>query len=466
MQEFDLIVIGAGPAGYTAAIRAAQLGMKVACIDKRSTLGGTCLNVGCIPSKALLSSSEKYDEAKTHFADIGIKTGLVEVDLATMLARKNKIVSDLCKGISSLFTKNKITKFTGSAKILSSNLVEISDGSNNAKISAKNILIATGSDVSTIPGIEIDEKNILSSTGALDIENVPKSMAIIGGGVIGLELGSVWRRLGSDVTVVEYLDNICPSLDVEISKQFKKILEKQGMKFTLGTKVISSKQTKSGVSVTLESVESKLSSEILVEKLLVAVGRKPYSENLGLEDLGIKLDKRGFIEVNKSYQTSIPSIYAVGDVIPGPMLAHKAEEEAVAAVEIMAGQAGHVNYNTIPSVIYTAPEVASVGITEEEAKQSGLSYKIGRFPFLANSRARTNGNTDGFVKIIVDKTSDMVLGAHIIGPDAGTLIAEITIGMEFSASAEDIARTCHAHPTLSEAIKEAALDVDKRTINM
>lgn len=466
MQEFDLIVIGAGPAGYTAAIRAAQLGMKVACIDKRSTLGGTCLNVGCIPSKALLSSSEKYDEAKNHFADIGIKTGLVEVDLATMLARKNKIVSDLCKGISSLFTKNKITKFTCSAKILSSNLVEISDGSNKAQISAKNILIATGSDVSTIPGIEIDEKNILSSTGALDIENVPKSMAIIGGGVIGLELGSVWRRLGCDVTVVEYLDNICPSLDVEISSQFKKILEKQGMKFKLGTKVVSSKRNKSDITVTLESVASKLSSEISVEKLLVAVGRRPYTENLGLDELGIKVDKRGFIEVNKSYQTSIPSIYAVGDVIPGPMLAHKAEEEAVAAVEIMAGQAGHVNYNTIPSVIYTAPEVASVGITEEEAKQSGIPYKIGKFPFLANSRARATGNTDGFVKIIVDKTSDMILGAHIIGPDAGTLIAEITIGMEFSASAEDIARTCHAHPTLSEAIKEAALDVDKRTINM
>lgn len=465
MQEFDLIVIGSGPAGYTGAIRAAQLGMKVASIEKRATLGGTCLNVGCIPSKALLNFSEKYEDAKNHFADIGIKISKLDLDVKTMLARKNKIVSDLCKGIEGLFAKNKITKLTGSAKIISGNIVEIISDSGKEQISAKNILIATGSEVSTLPGITIDEKNIISSTGALDMENVPKTMAVIGGGVIGIELGSVWRRLGAEVTIIEYLDNICPSLDVEVANQLKKILEKQGMKFKLGSKVIESKETKAGIAVTIESVAAKSTETIIVEKLLVAVGRRPNTENLGLSEIGVTTDKRGFIDVNKSYQTSIPSIYAVGDVITGPMLAHKAEEESIAAVEIMAGQHGHVNYETIPSVIYTSPEVASVGITEEQAKEAGISYKIGKFPFLANSRARATGNIDGFVKIIADSASDKILGAHIIGPDAGTLIAEVTVAMEFSASAEDIARTCHAHPTLNEAVKEAALAVDKRTIN-
>lgn len=465
MQEFDLIVIGSGPAGYTGAIRAAQLGMKVACIEKLPTLGGTCLNVGCIPSKALLNFSEKYEDAKNHFSDIGIKISKLDLDVKTMLSRKNKIVSDLCKGIEGLFTKNKITKFTGSAKIISSNIVEILSDSGKAQIAAKNILIATGSQVSTLPNIKIDEKNIISSTGALDIENVPKSLAVIGGGVIGIELGSVWRRLGAEVTIIEYLDNICPSLDVEVAKQLKKILEKQGMKFNLGSKVVESKETKSGIAIIVESVSTKSIETITVEKLLVAVGRRPNTENLGLSEIGITTDKRGFIDVNKYYQTSISSIYAVGDVITGLMLAHKAEEESIAAVEIMAGQHGHVNYGAIPSVIYTSPEVASVGITEEQAKESGISYKIGKFPFLANSRARATGSTDGFVKIIADSVSDKILGAHIIGPDAGTLIAEVTLAMEFSASAEDIARTCHAHPTLNEAIKEAALAVDKRTIN-
>lgn len=465
MEQFDLVVIGGGPAGYTGAIRAAQLGMKVACVERRSTLGGTCLNVGCIPSKALLNFSEKYEDAKLHFSDIGIKTTKLELDLKTMLNRKNKIVDDLCKGIAALFTKNKIKRFTGSGKILANNVIEIDSGTNKEQISAKNILIATGSEVTQLPNITVDEKDILSSTGALDINSVPSTMAIIGGGVIGLELGSVWRRLGTEVVVIEYLDRICPGLDIETGSQFMKILEKQGMKFKLGTKVSAAEKTKAGVTITLEPSAGGSSSKITVDKILVAVGRKPNTEGLGLDDLGLARDKRGCIEVDKHYQTKIAGIYAVGDVITGPMLAHKAEEEAVAAVEIMAGQAGHVNYNAIPSVIYTHPEVASVGMTEEEVKQSGISYKIGKFPFLANSRARATGETDGFVKIIADSKSDKILGAHIIGPDAGTLIAEVTLGIEFSAAAEDIARTCHAHPTLNEAVKEAALAVDKRTIN-
>lgn len=466
MQEFDLVVIGGGPAGYTGAIRASQLGMKVACVEKHSTLGGTCLNVGCIPSKALLNFSEKFEDAKNHFSEIGINISKLALDLNTMLSRKNKIVSDLCKGIDGLFSKNKVTRLKGSAKIISNTIVEVASESGSSQIATKNILIATGSEIVTLPNIKIDEKNIISSTGALDLKNVPKSLAVIGGGVIGIELGSVWRRLGTDVTVIEYLENICPSLDLEIANQLKKTLEKQGIKFKLASKVIESKETKSGVVVTLESVSEKTTETMTVEKLLVAVGRKPNTTNLGLEALNITTDKRGFIDVNQYYQTSISTIYAVGDVITGPMLAHKAEEEAIAAVEIMAGQHGHVNYNMIPSVIYTSPEVASVGITEEQAKVEGISYKIGKFPFLANSRARATGNTDGFVKIIADSKSDQILGAHIIGPDAGTLIAEITLGMEFSASAEDVARTCHAHPTLNEAVREAALAVDKRTINI
>jgi dihydrolipoamide dehydrogenase len=462
MEEFDLVVIGAGPAGYTGAIRAAQLGMKVACVEKRSTLGGTCLNVGCIPSKALLSSSEKYEEARQHFAEIGIKASKIELDLAQMLARKNKVVSDLCKGIEGLFAKNKIKRIIGSGKILPSNVVEISGGT---KISAKNILIATGSSVAELPGIAIDEQNIVSSTGALDIPSVPKTMVVIGGGYIGLELGSVWRRLGADVLVIEYLDRIVPALDSEIGASFMKNLEKQGMKFKLGTKVVSATSGSSGVTLVLQPANGGTEEKITVEKVLVSVGRKPNTDGLGLEALGIKGDKRGYIEVDGRYQTHIAGIYAVGDVITGPMLAHKAEEEAVAAVEMMAGQSPHVNYKTIPSVVYTWPEVASVGATEDELKAAGVSYKVGKFPFLANSRARTSGNTDGLVKILADSKSDEILGAHIMGPDAGTMIAEIVLGMEFKAAAEDIARTCHAHPTLSEAIKEACLAVDKRAIN-
>ncbi len=465
MQEFDLVVIGGGPAGYTGAIRAAQLGNKVACIEKHKTLGGTCLNVGCIPSKALLSFSEKYEEAKNHFADIGIITD-AKLDLAKMLAKKDKVVEDLCKGIESLFVKNKITKIKGLAKIIDKNTVEVTDGVNSEKIFAKNILIATGSEVMSVPGVTIDEKNIVSSTGALSLSKVPNEMVVIGGGYIGLELGSVWRRLGSKITVIEYADRIVPALDSEIGKSFHKILENQGIKFILSTKVLKAEQVKNRIDLTISSVSDNFDSKISCDVALVSVGRRPNTDGLGLVELGVNVDQRGMISVNDHFQTNYPNIYAVGDVIRGPMLAHKAEEEAVAAVEIMNGQAGHVNYNLIPAVVYSWPEVASVGATEEDLKKAGTEYKVGKFPFLANSRARSVGSAEGMVKILADKKSDKVLGAHIIGPDAGTLIAEIVAYMEFGGAAEDIARTCHAHPTLNEAIKEAALAVDKRTINI
>ncbi len=460
--SFDLIIIGGGPAGYTGAIRASQLGMKVACVEKRPTLGGTCLNVGCIPSKAMLDMSEKFEDANLHFKDIGINTSKLELDLSKMLERKNKVVSDLCKGIESLFAKHKIQKILGTATITSPTTVSI-DGQ---VFTAKNILIATGSNITTLPGIEIDEKNIVSSTGALDFAEVPKHLVVIGGGYIGLELGSVWRRLGSEVTVIEYFNKIVPALDSEVGAAFTKILEKQGVKFLLSTKVLKASTKGSGVELIITPAEGGGEISISADKVLVSVGRKPSTDNLGLDELGITRDERGYISVDQYFRTKHPSIYAVGDVIPGPMLAHKAEEEAVAAVEIMAGQHGHVNYKTIPSVVYTWPEVASVGVTEEQAKASGMPYKVGKFPFLANSRARATGNTDGFVKILVDTATDRIIGGHIIGPDAGTMIAELALAMEFFASSEDIARTCHAHPTLSEAIKEACLAVEKRTINM
>lgn len=465
MQEFDLIVIGAGPGGYTGAIRAAQLGMKVACVEKSNTLGGTCLNVGCIPSKSLLHFSEKFDEARNHFADMGIDA-TVKLDLKKMIDRKNKSVGELCKGIEGLFAKNKITRFKGVGKIKDSNTIEVMSGKNKEDIKGKNILIATGSDVSGIPGVEIDEKTIVSSTGALDLTKVPGHLVVIGGGYIGLELGSVWKRLGAKVTVVEYADRIVPALDTEIGKNFHRILEKQGISFRLATKVMKAEKKKGKVELTVSAVGDENQEKIIADTVLLSVGRRPYSEGLGLESAGIKLDEYGRIDVDNNFRTSIPNIFAVGDIIRGPMLAHKAEEEAVAAVEIMAGQHGHVDYNLIPSVIYTWPEVASVGKTEEELKNTNTAYKVGKFPFLANSRARAVGNTDGMVKILADKNTDQILGAHIVGPDAGTMIAEIVAFMEFGGAAEDIARTCHAHPTLSEAIKEAALAVDKRTINM
>lgn len=433
--------------------------MKVACIEKNDTLGGTCLNIGCIPSKALLNSSKKYEEALKHFESIGI-TADVKLDLQKMLANKDKVVSDLTKGIESLFAKNKITRIKGEAKIISSDIIEV----NKEQIKSKNILITTGSSVIEIPNIKIDEEFIVSSTGALKLSKVPENLIVVGGGYIGLELGSVWSRLGAKVTVIEYAPSIVPMLDKEIATQFMKLQQKQGIVFKLNTKVLSAEVKSGKVNLTIE--EGGKSSVVTSDVVLMAVGRKAYTQNLGLESVGIITDKQGRIEINDRFQTSSPNIYAVGDVVKGAMLAHKAEEEAVAAVEIMAGQAGHVNYNLIPSVIYTYPEVASVGETEEQLKEKGISYKVGKFPFLANSRARAIGSTEGMVKILADSKTDRVLGAHIIGADAGTLIAELTAYMEFGAASEDIARTCHAHPTLSEAIKEAALSVDKRTINM
>ena len=459
--SFDLIVIGGGPAGYTGAIRASQLGMKVACVEMRPTLGGTCLNVGCIPSKAMLDMSEKFEDANLHFKDLGINISKLELDLTKMIERKNKVVSDLCKGIASLFAKNKIQQIIGKAKITSATTIDVDGKSYNTK----NILIATGSEIATLPGIEVDEKNIVSSNGALDFASVPKHLVVIGGGYIGLELGSVWRRLGAEVTVIEYFNKIVPALDSEVGSQFTKILEKQGMKFSLSTKVVKAITKGSSVELIITPAEGGGEVTISADKVLVSVGRKPFTNNLGLDEIGITRDERGYISVDKNFRTKHANIYAVGDVIIGPMLAHKAEEEAVAAVEIMAGQHGHVNYNTIPSVVYTWPEVASVGVTEEQAKASGIAYKVGKFPFLANSRARATGNTDGFVKVLVDTATDRIIGGHIIGPDAGTMIAELALAMEFFASSEDIARTCHAHPTLSEAIKEACLAVEKRTIN-
>lgn len=464
MNNFDLVVIGGGPAGYTGAIRAAQLGMKVACIEKRKTLGGTCLNEGCIPSKALLNYSEKYEQASKEFDEIGIETQ-IKLNLKKMLSKKDQVVTDLCKGIDALFAKNKITRIFGHGSINGGDevLVTYEDGKKEA-IKAKNILIATGSEISEVGNIKIDGKKIISSKEALEIPSVPESLIVIGGGYIGLELGSVWRRLGAKVTVIEYFDRIVPAMDTEVAAALQKSLAKQGIEFIFNAKVTNAKVANNSVEVSLDvnnSGSKKISSEIV----LVSVGRKPYTNNLSLEKAGIILDDRGRIPVNNKYQTFITNIYAVGDVIAGPMLAHKAEEEAIAAVEIMAGQAGHVNYSAIPSVVYTSPEVASVGKTEDELKKDNREYKVGKFPFLANSRARSVLHTEGFVKILADKKTDEILGAHIIGHDAGTLISEIVLGMEFKAAAEDIARTCHAHPTLNEAVKEAALAVDKRTIN-
>jgi dihydrolipoamide dehydrogenase len=464
IEEFDLVIIGGGPGGYVAAIRAAQLGLKTACIEKRTRLGGTCLNVGCIPSKALLHSSALYKSAHEDFAQHGIQTGNTTIDLKQMLGRKAKVIEDLGKGIDMLFAKNKVTKITGHAAFISSNEIEV-QGEKTLRIKFKHSIIATGSEVASLPGILIDEKRIISSTGALELTEVPKHLVVIGGGYIGLEMGSVWSRLGSKVTVVEFMDKIVPAMDSEIGRTFQKTLEKQGFEFKLSTKVLSAKTEKNNVMLELENVVDHKKENLSADVVLVAVGRKPYTENLGLATIGIKLDAKGRVPVNHNFQTNIPSIYAIGDVIEGPMLAHKAEEEGVAAVEIIAGQAGHVNYKAIPGVVYTDPEVATVGLTEEEAQNAKIDYVVGKFPFMANSRARATGHTDGFVKIIARKNDDEVLGVHIIGPEAGSLIAQCVLAMEYRASSEDIARTCHAHPTLNEAIKEAALDVLKRAIH-
>ena len=465
MDNFDLVVIGGGPGGYVCAIRAAQLGLKTACVESRGALGGTCLNVGCIPSKSLLNLSENFNKAKKDFNKQGIEIEGIKLNIEKMMSNKNKSIQVLTKGVEFLFKKNKVSYIKGKGVLFSKNDVVVYDNNKKNNYKAKNIVIATGSEVTSLPGIQIDEKNIISSTGALSLNKVPKKLAVIGGGYIGLEMGSVWSRLGSEVTVIEYLDYITPGMDREISDEFKKILTKQGINFKMGSKVNSVKNTSDGVSINYNNVKSSKSETLEFDKVLVSVGRKPYTEGLNLSKVGVKKDKKGRIEVNKKLQTSIENIYAIGDVIKGPMLAHKAEEEGIAVAEILAGQAGHVNYDVIPGVIYTSPEVATVGKTEEQLKSEKKSYKVGKFPFLANSRAKVNNETEGFVKILADSKTDKVLGVHIIGPHCGDMIAEMALAMEFGASAEDIARTCHAHPTHTEAIKEAALAVDKRPIH-
>ncbi len=462
---YDLVVIGGGPGGYVAAIRAAQLGMKVACVERRGKLGGTCLNVGCIPSKALLHSSELYEEAK-HGAKHGI-VGDIKLDLKAMMARKLDVVENLTKGIEGLFKKNKIDYIIGSGMIAKAGLVGVTTpDAKSLSLATKNILIATGSEVTPLPGVTIDEKRIVTSTGALELSEVPKKLVIIGAGVIGLEMGSVWRRLGSEVTVIEYLDRITPGMDLEVSKQFQKILEKQGIAFKLSTKVTAAKASAKDVTLSAESVDGATKEEIKADVVLVAIGRRAYTAGLGLKELGVKMDERGRVEVDHHFQSSVPGIYAIGDVIHGPMLAHKAEEDGVVCVEMMAGQKSHINYDLVPGVIYTMPEVATIGKTEEQLKAAGVNYKVGKFPFLANSRARSTGQTDGFVKILADAATDEVYGVHIIGAQAGTIIAEAAIAMEFRASSEDIARTCHSHPDLNEAVKEAALSVLGRAIHI
>ncbi len=465
-KSYDLVVIGGGPGGYVAAIRAAQLGLRTACVEKLGSLGGTCLNVGCIPSKALLQSSEKFAEAKHHFAEHGIKVPEVKLDLKTMMGRKDKVVVDLTKGVEFLFKKNKVDYVQGAGSIPKPGEVAVAlNGGGAETLAAKSILIATGSESTPLPGVEVDEKQIVTSTGALELAKVPKHLVVIGAGVIGLELGSVWSRLGAEVTVIEFLDRILPGMDAEIAKQTQRVLKKQGLAFQLGRKVTGAKKTKAGVTLSVEPVKGGAAEELKAEVVLLAIGRRPYTEGLGLEALGVAIDNRGVIQVDGRFQTSVPGIYAIGDCVPGPMLAHKAEEEGVICVEMMAGQSGHIDYNLVPGVVYTWPEVAAVGQTEEQLKEAGVDYKVGKFAFMANSRARATGDTDGVVKILADAKSDKVLGVHIVGPLAGDLLAEAVIAMEFGATAEDIARTCHAHPGMGEAVKEAAMAVADRAIH-
>lgn len=459
-MNHDLVVIGTGPGGYIAAIRAAQLGLNVACIEKETMLGGTCLRVGCIPSKALLESSELFKEAQHSFKDRGISVGSLELDLKKMLGQKDRVVKTMAGGIGSLFKKNKITRYTGHATIVAPGKVKVDDGKKVTELESKYILIATGSQPSTLPGIELDGDRVGTSTEALKYEQVPKHLVVIGGGVIGLELGAVWSRLGAKVTILEYLDRILPTTDTEIAEEAKKIFEKQGLEFQLGCRVTGVKTNRKTCDV--EIADGK---PIRCDRVLVAVGRRPNTEQLGLENVGIELDKRGFIPVYEHYETSVKGIFAIGDVIGGAMLAHKAEDEGVAFAEHLVTGYGHVNYDTIPSVAYTNPEIAAVGKTEDELKEEGIEYRKGSFPFLANGRARAMGQTEGRVKMLADKQTDRVLGVHIIGPRAGDLIAECAVAMEFGASSEDIARCCHAHPTLAEAVKEAALAIDGRTLN-
>lgn len=467
MASYDLVIIGTGPGGYVCAIRAAQLGMKVAVVEKWPTFGGTCLNVGCIPSKALLQASERFEEVTHMLPKMGIGVGKPKLDLATMMKFKTDGVDGNVKGVGFLFKKNKIEPYEGTGKILGAGKVEVKGNDGKAQIlETKNIVIATGSDVTKLKGVEIDEKRIVSSTGALVLDKVPEKMLIIGAGVIGLELGSVWRRLGSQVTVVEFLDRILPGMDGEVAKQFQRILEKQGMVFKLGAKVTGVDGSGKKLKANVEPAAGGKAEAIEADVVLVAIGRVPYTEGLGLKEAGIALDPRGRVQTDGHFATNVKGIYAIGDVIAGPMLAHKAEDEGIAIAEILAGQAGHTNYDVIPGVVYTFPEVATVGKTEEELKQAGIAYTVGKFPFTANARTKVNQTTDGFVKILADAKTDRVLGAHIIGAEAGEMIHEAAVLMEFGGSAEDLARTCHAHPTRSEAVKEAALAVGKRAIHM
>ncbi len=461
-EKFDVTVIGGGPAGYVCAIRLSQLGLKTACIESRGSLGGTCLNIGCIPSKSLLNMSESFHKAK-NFSNIGIETGEIKLNLEKMMSNKESSVATLTKGVEFLFKKNKVTYIKGVGSFNEKNEILVKNDKSEIKIKTDKTIISTGSEPLSLPGIDFDEKKILSSTGALNISKLPKKMVVVGGGYIGLEMGSVWSRLGTEVHVVEYLDHITPGLDKEISNEFMKILKKQNIKFELNTKV--EKITKNDKGVVIETTNKDSKNNIEADVVLISVGRKPYTDKLNLEKIGVNLDKKGKIKVNKNFETNVKNVYAIGDVIDGPMLAHKAEEEGIAVAELIAGQSGHVNYDIIPGVIYTSPEVAYVGKNEEELKEKKINFKVGKFPFVANSRAKAINEPEGFVKILAESTTDRVLGVHIIGPHAGEMIAEMSVAMEFGASSEDIARTCHAHPTFSEAIKEAALSVDKRQIH-
>jgi dihydrolipoamide dehydrogenase len=466
-MPYDLIIIGSGPGGYVCAIRAAQLGMKVAVVEKDKTFGGTCLNVGCIPSKAMLHASELFEETAHLFPKMGIKVGKPELDLAAMMKFKDEGVDGNVKGVAFLFKKNKIDTFQGTGRIAAPGKVEVkSAGGKSETLDTKAIVIATGSDVARLRGIEIDEKRVVSSTGALVLEKVPPRLLIVGAGVIGLELGSVWRRLGSQVVVVEFLDRILPGMDSEVCRQFQRLLEKQGMTFKLKSKVTGVDTSGKTLKASVEPAAGGAAEVIEADVVLVSIGRVPFTDGLGLDEAGVKRDNKGRVIVDAHFATNVPGIYAIGDVIAGPMLAHKAEDEGVAAAEIIAGQAGHVNYDVIPNVVYTFPEIASVGKSEDELKEAGIAYAVGKFPFTANGRAKVNHQTDGFVKILADAKTDRVLGVHIVGADAGNMIAEAAVAIEFGAASEDIARTCHAHPTLTEAVKEAALAVDKRAISM
>jgi dihydrolipoamide dehydrogenase len=467
MASYDLVVIGTGPGGYVCAVRAAQLGMKVAVIEKNATLGGTCLNVGCMPSKALLHASEMFEEAAHSFAKMGVSVSSPKLDLPSMMNFKQQGIDGNVKGVEFLMKKNKIDVINGKGKILGAGKVEVSGADGKAQtVETKNIVIATGSDIARLKGIEIDEKRVVSSTGALSLEKVPERLLIIGAGVIGLELGSVWKRLGAEVMVVEFLDRILPGMDGEVAKQFQRMLEKQGFAFKLGAKVTGVDTSGKMLKASVEPAAGGPAETLETDVVLVCIGRVPYTEGLGLKEAGIALDNRGRVQIDAHFSTSVKGVYAIGDVVAGPMLAHKAEDEGVACAEIIAGQAGHVNYDVIPGVVYTTPEVASVGKTEEELKQAGVAYTSGKFPFTANGRSKVNQTTDGFVKILADAKTDRVLGVHVVGREAGEMIHEACVLMEFGGSAEDLARTCHAHPTRSEAIKEAALAVGKRAIHM